>query len=96
MVRKLSLVLSFSFFLDIFPSPNNPYFWLRDYYSANTELLSYSYSESRSVDEVSGCEAGEELEFGRNRSIAVAIIVNFSLFYERLNRWLLTTRGKTT
>ena len=27
----------------------------------------------------------EGVAFGRNRSIAMAIIVNFSLFYERLN-----------
>ena len=86
MVRKLSLVLLFSSFLGIFSSPNNPYFWLRDYYSTNAELLSYSsYSASCSVDELSRYERGEKFAFERNRSIAMAIIVNFSLFYERLN-----------
>ena len=85
-MRKLSLVLLFSSFLDIFSSPNNPYFWLRDYCSTNAELLSYSsYSASCSVDEVSRYERGEGFAFERNRSIAVAIIVNFSLLYERLN-----------
>ena len=94
MVRKLSLLLSLGFFLCIFSVLRDPYFWLRDYYSTNAELSSYSYSGSCSVDELSRCERGEGLAFERNRSIAMAIIVNFSLFYERLNGGLSLLEAK--
>lgn len=36
----------------------------------------------------------EGVAFGRNRSIAMAIIVNFSLFYERLNGGLSLLEAK--
>ena len=38
-VGKLSLLLSFGFCLCISSVLSDPYFWLRDYYSTNAELI---------------------------------------------------------